>query len=87
MPKIEVTAKGHFGFHPATGLYLNKGETYTIEEDLFSDALFKRSIPAEQAEKKPARPKATAKLKPAVKATTAANSKPAAAAADKGGDN
>ena len=42
MAQINVTAKGDFGYHPATGLTIVQGEQYTIDEEAFSDVLFDR---------------------------------------------
>jgi len=37
---VNVIAKGDFGYHPASGQYLRKGEHHTIEENAFSAELF-----------------------------------------------
>jgi len=42
MPKINVTAKGDFGYHPASGMFLRDGKLYSIDEADFSDQLFNR---------------------------------------------
>jgi len=40
MERIDVIAKGDFGYHPSSGEYLHQGQEYNIEASAFSEALF-----------------------------------------------
>jgi hypothetical protein len=52
---ITVVAKGDFGYHPASGQYLRKGEQYTIEKSAFSEEIFDVA----KGKQAPAKPKTT----------------------------